>query len=156
MASQNQLTFVNKAPEGVNEAYQSNNMPVTPHFEKNQFLTPHWHPNANEITTCTKGSGQVVLISPNPSSPHQQGTAIKNVYDMTVNQSVFIPKGYFHYFINTGTENFDLELTFSNPDFDILTLDNVVNLLPEYIRKPSLNGNPTIEILTVENKTETV
>jgi len=108
------------------------------------LLTPHWHPNSNEITTCTGGKGQVTIISPNPNPKlaGNPGDAVHETYDLVPGQVVFLQQGYFHYFMNTGTEDFVINLTFDNPEFDILSLGEVLSLLPDNIKISAAFSDP--------------
>jgi oxalate decarboxylase/phosphoglucose isomerase-like protein (cupin superfamily) len=111
------------------------------------ILTPHWHPNATEVTTCSGGKGTVAIIYPDPESPHDPGRAIHKAYEFDENKIVKLPQGYFHYFVNTGTDDFIINLTFNNKDFDILSLNEMVSLLPSNIKITSIISNPTNPII---------
>jgi|GEM_PF-4646356 len=113
---------------------------------KGELLTPHWHPNANETTYCLGGTGVVGIVSPDPKAG-PIGASFKEYY-FNPGDVVFLPQGYAHYFANTGSENFDLLLTFDNPNFDILTLADTLTNLPDNIVE-SVTHLPKAE---VENK----
>ncbi|MCG8458457.1 MAG: cupin domain-containing protein [Holophagales bacterium] len=97
-----------------------------------EILTPHWHPNANETTYCLQGEGQVGLVIPE-STQKEPALAGFDEYTFCQGDIVFLPQGYAHYFANTGKEHFDILLTFDNPDFDILTLAETIQVLPPNI-----------------------
>ncbi|MDY8136459.1 cupin domain-containing protein [Aquimarina sp. 2201CG5-10] len=145
MATLEQLKFVNTPPKGIEEPYSEGTTTIK--IPPSHLLTPHWHPNSNEITTCTEGEGIVTLIAPNKESPSNPGTIVCNTYQFKKGDSVFLPQGYFHYFLNSGTENFTIDLTFNNKDFDILSLNQIISLLPEDIKISAINSNPTNPVI---------
>jgi oxalate decarboxylase/phosphoglucose isomerase-like protein (cupin superfamily) len=116
------------------------------------LLTPHWHPNANEVTTCSAGQGSVTLIYPDPAAPGDPGKAQIKTYPLTEGSTVFLPQGYLHYFVNeSATENFVIDLTFDNANFDILALAFAMELFPANIKsaidsaiKKGIGGTPVI------------
>lgn len=117
---------------------------------KGHLLTPHWHPNSNEITTCSAGQGTVTIIYPDPQSPGNPGTAIHQTYKFDTEKIVFLPQGYFHYFVNTGTDDFIIHLTFDKRNFDILSLDKIASLLPENIKTTSIHSDPNHPVIPYE------
>ncbi|PKH51728.1 hypothetical protein CXF68_14005 [Tenacibaculum sp. Bg11-29] len=151
MKTSTKLKFVNKAPEGTTAPYRYVMKP-NPDFKipSNHLLTPHWHPNSNEITTCIKGEGTVTIIAPNTKYPGNPGTAIPTTYPLKEGDSVFLQQGYFHYFMNTGNEDFEIDLTFDKKDFDILTLSEVISLLPDNIKLAAVNSKPDNPIIPYE------
>ena len=111
------------------------------------LLTPHWHPNSNETTYCLEGEGVVGLVSPDPTSTAPTG-ANSQLSPFNEGEMVFLPQGYVHYFVNQGTEDFVLLLTFDNPNFDILTFADAFQQLPDYVREAAIwskaGHNPVI------------
>ena len=142
MSTQN---FVFNPPPGAPKPYTEGKASIT--IPPLHLLTPHWHPNANEITTCMAGEGTVTLIFPDPANPGDPGSAIIQTYEFREGQVVFLPQGYFHYFVNTGDSDFVIDLTFDQKDFDILSLNEVTHLMPENIKITALNGDPSNPIL---------
>lgn len=132
--------FVFNPPAGAPTPYTQGTANIK--IPDGHLLTPHWHPNSNEITTCMNGRGTVTIVYPNPKSPGNPGTSILQTYEFSKGQVVFLPQGYFHYFVNTGSDVFTIDLTFDNPDFDILSLDEIANLLPDNIRIAALDSDP--------------
>lgn len=147
MSTQTQ-NFVFNPPEGAPTPYTEGSTSIQ--IPPGHLLTPHWHPNSNEITTCVKGSGTVTIIYPDPASAGNPGKSLHQTYDFCEKQVVFLPQGYFHYFVNTGTDIFIIDLTFDRKDFDILSLNEMVSLLPEKIKITSLVSNPTIPVIPYE------
>ena len=96
------------------------------------LLTPHWHPNSNETTYCLAGEGVVGLVVLDPTSTEPIGATFQS-YPFHLGDIVFLPQGYAHYFANTGSQDFNLLLTFDNPNFDILTLADTLQQLPDNI-----------------------
>jgi len=143
-----ELNFVNTPPSAVTAPYTEGTGSIT--IPPGHLLTPHWHPNADEITTCVGGMGVVTIISPNPESPSNPGTISCQTYQFTTGDSVYLQQGYFHYFLNSGTEDFIIDLTFNEADFDILSFNQVIGLLPVGIKINATNCNPTNPILPFE------
>ncbi len=97
-----------------------------------KLLTPHWHPNSTETTYCLAGEGHVGLVIPNSPQLTNVGAQF-TCYPFHQGDVVVLPQGYAHYFANTGTDDFVLLLTFDNPNFDILTLADALQQLPDNI-----------------------
>lgn len=142
------LQFVNTSPANVTAPYTEGSASIT--IPSGHLLTPHWHPNADEITTCMAGTGTVTIIAPNAATPSNPGTATYQTYPFTVGESVYLQQGYFHYFLNSGTEDFIIDLTFNETDFDILSLNEVMSLLPIDIKVTAINSDPTNPIIPFE------
>ncbi len=92
------------------------------------LMTPHWHPNANEIVYCQSGEGVVNIVIPNGVAQ----STIK-VYLFCQDDIVFLPQGYAHYFVNTGSDELNILMTFDNPNFTTFTLTNTLEKVPENI-----------------------
>ena len=60
---------------------------------------PHWHPSAWELNLVTKGVASWVLIDGNGN--HES-------FEAHVDDLVFAPQGFLHYFENLGTEELDV------------------------------------------------
>ena len=105
------------------------------------LLTPHWHPNATETTYCLSGKGTVSLVIPDATSDNPIGAAFKP-FAFEKDDVVLLPQGYAHYFENTGDEDFVILLTFDNPNFDILTLADVLQQLPGNITNAAEGSVP--------------
>ncbi len=114
------------------------------------MLTPHWHPNSNETTYCLGGTGVVGLVIPTPTSAEPIGATFQR-YQFSAGDVVFLPQGYAHFFANgSSTDDLVLLLTFDNPNFDILTLADVLQQLPQNITAaaeasvPNAGSSPVI------------
>lgn len=140
MKPQTKLKFVNTPPKNVTVAYTEGEGKFS--IPAQHLLTPHWHPNSNEITTCTQGEGTVTIIAPGVKASGNPATATTTTYSFKAGDSVFLQQGYFHYFVNTGTDDFIIDLTFDEEDFDILTLSKTLSLLPENIKLATIYSNP--------------
>lgn len=106
------------------------------------LLTPHWHPDANETTYCLGGTGVVGLVVPGGSATEPIGATFQRS-PFAQGDIVFLPQGYAHYFANEGTsEDLVLLLTFDNPDFDILTLADTLQQLPQNVVKAASASVP--------------
>jgi len=137
--------FVFTSPDADHKPYTEGKTSIK--IPKGHLLTPHWHPNSNEITTCMEGTGTVTIIRPNPASPGDPGKAIHQTFEFSKGQVVFLPQGFFHYFVNTGDGPFVIDLTFDNAAFDILTLNEMVSLLGENIKVTSLVSDPANPVI---------
>ena len=140
--------FVFNPPAGAPKPYTEGKTTIT--IPQLHLLTPHWHPNANEITTCRQGEGEVTLIYPNPGNPGDPGQAITQTFSVRAGQVIVLPRGYFHYFVNVGSGDFIIDLTFDVEDFDILSFNEVAHLMPPNIRVTALNADPNNPILPYE------
>lgn len=102
-----------------------------------KFLTPHWHPNSSETTYCVSGTGKVGIVYPDPTEKEPIGATFSKPLDFNGGDIVFLPQGSLHYFKNPSSRKDDLVLllTFSNPDFDILTLADSLQDLPSEVVK---------------------
>lgn len=56
---------------------------------------PHWHPNAHELNYLIQGKARIILLSPNGEVED---------FEMSAGDISFLPKGYFHYIENIGTD----------------------------------------------------
>ena len=140
--------FVFNPPAGAPEPYTAGKTTIK--IPQLHLLTPHWHPNANEITTCRQGEGEVTLIYPNPANPGDPGKAIRYTQRVSPGQVIVLPRGYFHFFVNVGSGDFVIDLTFDEKDFDILSFNEVASLMPENIKITALNADPNNPILPYE------
>jgi len=96
------------------------------------LLTPHLHPDTNETTICLAGTGKVGIITPDTKS----GPIGANLQESDFNENnvVFLPQGYPHYFMNVSTsEDLVLLLTFEELDFNIITLADILQQMPESV-----------------------
>lgn len=110
----------------------------------NHLLTPHLHPDTNETTICLAGSGKVGLVKPDTA----KGPIGANLQESDFNQNnvVFLPQGFPHYFRNTSTdENLVLLLTFENFHFNIITLADIIQQLPQTIISSAIESAPTAQ-----------
>ena len=149
MTTQNQLKFVNNVPEGIKKAYVQGATQLS--IPPSHLLAPHWHPNANEITTCKSGEGTVTIIAPNQGTGNASG-GIYNTYAFKAGDTVFLPQGFLHYFVNTGEENFTIDLSFDKDDFNILTLNEIVTLLPSDIKITPISENKDYPFLAYDKQ----
>lgn len=96
------------------------------------LLTPHLHPDTNETTICLSGTGKVGIVTPDTKSG-PIGASLQES-DFNENDVVFLPQGYPHYFMNVSTsEDLVLLLTFEELDFNIITLADILQQMPESV-----------------------
>jgi oxalate decarboxylase len=81
----------------------------------------HWHPNAGELGYCLQGQGTMGIFSP---------AGDYATFDIGVGSVSFVPKGYFHYIRNTGTETLWVIAGFTNETPDHLDFSETLAYVP--------------------------
>lgn len=129
-----QNRFLRKLSNGIN----SQSFPILKNLgmtqvilKQGQLLTPHLHPNANELAYFITGTAEVAVFDPNA----KPGTPVVP-FKVTAGDVVFFPQGFVHYVNNVGSGEVNFILTFDNPDFDL----EFVNSL---FAAPNAGGLPT-------------
>ena len=100
-------------------------------LKENQLLTPHLHPNANELAYFITGTAEVAVFDPNAKS----GTLVQP-FKVSAGDVVFFPQGFVHYVNNIGSDDVHFILTFDNPDFDL-------EFVTDLFKAPKAGGLPT-------------
>lgn len=83
---------------------------------------PHWHPNADELGVCLKGS---VLVT------FYHTYDLKQTFLVEAGQMFFIPSGALHALINVGEGDAELILQFSSDNPEEFNLASVVDTFPD-------------------------
>jgi len=66
---------------------------------------PHWHPNAWEFDYCIAGRARMSVVAPNNAW---------QAFEVAAGQVVFVPRGYFHYFENIGSDDLRFLVVFND------------------------------------------
>ena len=66
---------------------------------------PHWHPNADELAYCVKGSALVTVFG---------NGSVRESFTLSTGEMFYIPSGFLHHVENTGKGGFELILAFSH------------------------------------------
>lgn len=103
-----------------------------------ELLTPHFHPNANELAHFLTGTAQVAVYSVNPSDPPATPFTVK------AGEVVFFPQGTVHYVKNVGESDVTFSLNFDNPDFDVLFVTDIFKNIDSAVMEQAFDVNGKI------------
>ncbi len=98
-----------------------------------QMKELHWNPNANELQFYLKGSGQVALFGSGGRG---------RVADVKPGDTAYIPAGFGHAMINTGTEDLEMIQTWDAGKFEEITLKHWMETAPQYLLSNNMAGVP--------------
>jgi len=98
-----------------------------------QMKELHWNPNANEFHYYLKGTGQVAMFG---SGGRGQ------VADVKAGDTAYIPAGYGHGILNTGSEDLEIVQTWDAGKFEEITLKHWVETAPKYLLSNNMAGVP--------------
>ena len=98
-----------------------------------QMKELHWNPNANEFHYYLKGTGQVAMFGSGG-----RGT----VADVKAGDSAYIPAGYGHGILNTGTDDLEIVQTWDAGKFEEITLKHWMETAPKYLLSNNMAGVP--------------
>ncbi len=98
-----------------------------------QMKELHWNPNANEFQYYLKGTGQVAIFG----SGGRNRTA-----DVKAGDTAYIPAGYGHGILNTGTEDLEIVQTWDAGKFEEITLKHWMSTAPKYLLSNNMAGAP--------------
>ncbi len=93
----------------------------------------HWNPNADEFHFYLQGKGQVALFGSGGRG---------RVADVTAGDSAYIPAGYGHAIVNTGSEDLEIVQTWNAGKFEEITLKHWVQTAPGYLIGNNFAGVP--------------
>ena len=93
-------------------------------LEKNGIREPHWHPNAHELTYCTKGQALVTVFSPG---------SLRDTFTINQGEAMFIPKGYLHHIENIHSDISQFILCFNNGNPEDLDLSESVESMSSHV-----------------------
>jgi oxalate decarboxylase len=69
------------------------------------FREPHWHPNANELGYCMKGSLLITIFG---------NGNVRNSFTIDKGEMFFVPSGFLHAIENVGPSTAEVTIAFSN------------------------------------------
>jgi oxalate decarboxylase len=88
----------------------------------------HWHGNANELSYCLAGQGEIGLLSP-------AGELV--TFAITAGSITFVPLGRSHYIRNTGTDPLRLTLVFTDASPQTFDLSAMLpTVARQYLAQP--------------------
>ncbi len=102
-----------------------------------QMKELHWNPNADEFHFYLKGKGQVAVFGSGGRG---------KVMDVKAGDSAYIPQGYGHAMVNTGTEDLQMVQTWNAGKFEEITLKHWMETAPRYLLSNNLAGVPAATI----------
>jgi len=85
------------------------------------FREPHWHPNANELSYCTKGLAKMTVFSPNNT---------RDTFYLKEGDLAFVPMGSIHHIENIGDSDAEFLLAFDNTQPEDLELSGSIFSMP--------------------------
>lgn len=104
----------------------------------------HWNPNANQFHFHLKGTGQVALF----------GSGGRNkVAQIKAGDSAYIPTGYSHAIMNTGTEDLEIVQSWDAGKFEEITLKHWMATAPKYLLSNNLAGTPDPTLALLQKET---
>jgi oxalate decarboxylase len=98
-----------------------------------QMKELHWNPNANEFHFYLKGTGQTALFGSGGRG---------KVAQVKAGDSAYIPAGYGHAMVNTGTEDLEIIQTWDAGKFEEITLKHWMATAPKYLLSNNMAGVP--------------
>ncbi len=102
----------------------------------------HWNPNADEFQYYVKGQGQVVLFG---SGGRGKMAPVK------AGDTAYIPAGYGHAMMNTGTEDLQIVQTWNAGKFQEITLKHWMETAPKYLLSNNLTGVPASTLEKIQS-----
>ena len=98
-----------------------------------QMKELHWNPNADEFQYYLKGSGQIVMFGSGGRGWSQ---------DVKAGDTAYIPAGYGHAMMNTGTEDLEMVQTWNAGRLEEITLKHWMETAPKYLLSNNMPGVP--------------
>ncbi len=98
-----------------------------------QMKELHWNPNADEFQYYLKGKGQIAIFGSGGRG---------KLSDVKAGDSAYIPAGYGHAMINTGTEDLEMVQTWNAGKFEEITLKHWIETAPKYLVANNFGGVP--------------
>ena len=95
-------------------------------MEPGAVRIPHWHPDSDEMQYVISGQCHIGLIS----TANGTGPGTDCSYDLTQGMVGYIPRGWFHYIQNTGTEPMTMLVIFDNERPDDTDITWGFNITP--------------------------
>ncbi len=98
-----------------------------------QMKELHWNPNANELQYYLQGTGQIATFG---SGGRGRAEAVK------AGDSAYIPAGYGHAMVNTGTEDLVMVQVWDAGKFQEIALKHWMDSAPKYLLSNNMAGVP--------------
>ncbi len=98
-------------------------------LNKNSFLEPIWHPNANKIGYCIQGSALVSIRSP--------GSV--DVFSINAGDVFFIPKGYVHAIANLGDNGCEIIFALNTVKPETMNISTSLYSLSDWVFSATFN-----------------
>ncbi len=102
----------------------------------------HWNPNADEFQYYLKGTGQVAMFGSGGRG---------KMSDVKPGDSAYIPAGYGHAIMNTGTEDLEVLQTWNAGKFQEITLKHWIETAPKYLVANNFGGVPDSTITAIQS-----
>lgn len=84
----------------------------------------HWHPNANELSYCLSGQGEIGIFFNGTSNA---------VFPIEPGSTTFVPTGATHYIRNTGSDVLHMIITFSNESPEHIDFSDSLGFMPRSV-----------------------
>ncbi len=101
----------------------------------------HWNPNADEFHFYLKGTGQLAVFGSGGRG---------KLSDVKAGDSAYIPAGYGHAMMNTGTEDLEIVQTWNAGKFEEITLKHWIETAPKYLVANNFGGVPEATIDAIQ------
>ena len=99
-----------------------------------QMKELHWNPNADEFHYYLAGTGQLAMFG---SGGRGQ------VANVTAGDSAYVPAGYGHGIVNTGSDDLQIVQTWNAGKFQEITLKRWMQTAPRYLLSTNMAGVPS-------------
>ena len=106
-----------------------------------QMKELHWNPNADEFHYYLAGTGQVAVFGSGGRG---------KVADVKAGDSAYIPAGYGHAIVNTGTDDLEIIQTWNAGKFEEITLKHWMESAPKYLLSNNMAGVPSSTLDKIE------
>ena len=106
-----------------------------------QMKELHWNPNADEFQYYLRGQGQLAMFG----SGGRGKTA-----DVKAGDTAYVPAGYGHAMVNTGTEDLEMVQTWNAGKFQEITLKHWMETAPKYLLSNNMAGVPADTLAKIQ------
>ena len=107
-----------------------------------QMKELHWNPNADEFHFYLSGTGKVAMFG---SGGRGQ------LADVKAGDSAYIPQGYGHGIMNTGSDDLQIVQTWNSGKFEEITLKRWMQTAPRYLLSNNMAGVPASTLDKIQN-----
>jgi oxalate decarboxylase len=94
----------------------------------------HWHPNTGELAYCLEGQGTFSILSP---------LGDNDTFQIDGGSVAFVPNGYAHYILNTGSQPLRMVLAFTHEDPEHIDLSETLDHVPKDYLAETFGVTPT-------------